>query len=170
MARSLRLELHAVHVCAVVLLFVLLVLGAVRPLLAMEPSRRAAASASTNTHRAEPGCTKNMSRAVRLVVLNHVTTQLEDELKKSAGNLEDHATRARMGTFIAGSMSDEVPFISLDRWCWADFHQARKALIAGDEASAFEAARDWQVCLAATFPDRLPLASGYFGCFPGKRR
>lgn len=115
-------------------------------------------------------CRANMSRVARVAVLNDLTRQLEGQLKKFPGLLRDQAARAQLGTFIAGSMSDEIPFISLDRWCWADFYQARQLLSARDEAGAYEAASDWQVCLTATFPDRIELARPYFSCFPGNRK
>ena len=107
-----------------------------------------------------------MSRANRLAVLDKLTTGLKTELANTPGILMEEAARDRMGTFIAGSMGDDVPFVSLDRWCWAEFYEAHQSLAKGNDSAAFESASDWKVCLAATFPGRMELARPYLGCFP----
>lgn len=152
------------------LLTAVLLLGMVRPTFAVDAVgiASAASSALKARHRAGLGCTTDMSHAARLAVLDDLTATLKVQLEKTPFNLKNDATRDKMGTFIAGSMRDDVPFISLDRWCWAEFYRARQLLVERDEAGAFESAGDWQVCLAATFPDRMELTRPYLNCFPGK--
>ena len=137
---------------------------------AVEKSRSASAPAVTENKRGPPsppaGCNKKMSRPDRLAVLDDLTTRLEAELTRSPSILKDDALRDRVGTFIAGSMHDDVPFVSLDRWCWVEFYDAHRFLAKGNDSAAFQSASRWKVCLAATFPDRMDLARPYLSCFP----
>ena len=150
------------------LLLTSLLLSAFVPSFAVEQTSSVPSStASTRVLPSSPaGCNKQMNRANRLAVLDELTTRLETELTRSPGALKDDTVRDRMGTFIAGSMHDDLPFISLDRWCWADFYEARRLLSKGDDAAASQSASDWKVCLAATFPSRMDLARPYLACFP----
>lgn len=152
------------------LLTALLVIAVVPTSFAVEKSRSAPAPAGTENKRVPPGppagCNKKMSRANRLAVLDDLTARLEAELTRSPSIVKDVALRDRVGTFIAGSMHDDVPFVSLDRWCWAEFYEAHESLAKGNDSAAFESASDWKVCLAATFPHRMELARPYLGCFP----
>ena len=148
----------------------LLLIAVVPTSFAVEKSRSAPAATQNKRVPQSPkaGCNKKMSRANRLAVLDDLTTRLEAELRQSPRILKDYALRDRVGTFIAGSMDDDVPFVSFDRWCWADFYDAHRSFAKGDDSAAFHSASDWKVCLAATFPDRVDLARPYFGCFPKK--
>lgn len=152
------------------LLTALFVMAVVPTSFAVEKSRSASAPAATENQRVPPsrevGCNKKMSRANRLAVLDDLTTRLEAELTRSPSILTDDALRDRAGTFIAGSMHDDVPFVSLDRWCWVDFYEAHRSLAKGNDSAAFQSASHWKVCLAATFRDRMELARPYLGCFP----
>lgn len=155
-----------------ILLVAALLLPPVVPSFAVEQAHAAPAAAENN--RVPPsstaGCNTKMNRAKRLAVLDNLTTWLKTALTRSPSVLKDDAVRDRMGTFIAGSMHDDVPFVSLDRWCWADFHEAHRFLSKGDDAAALESASAWKICLAATFPDRMDLARPYLSCFPGKSK
>lgn len=110
-----------------------------------------------------------MSQSDRLAAVDKIIAESKAEFAKSPESIRDPDVRARIGTFAAGAMHDETVLVSLDRWCWADFYEARNYLRANDEGAAFESASDWKVCLAASFPDRLDLAKPYFSCFPGKK-
>ncbi len=112
----------------------------------------------------------NMSQADRLAAIDQVISEAKNELAKNPESIKDAAARSRIGTFAAGAMDDETILVSLDRWCWADFYEARKNLADKDESAAFESALDWKVCLQASFPDRVDLAKPYLSCFPGNKK
>lgn len=108
----------------------------------------------------------NMDRTQRLAVIAKLVLNLESELEKNPDSIKDADTRAKMGIFIAGSMSDSTRFISLDRSCWANFYEAQSKLAADDDKAANEAATRWMTCLSDFFPDRIETAKPYQSCFP----
>ncbi len=150
-----------------VLLTAMILPAGVSSSFAIEPALRPTAAAGSNRApvRAPAGCNRTPSREGRLALLDSLTARLKTDLAKSPGVLKDPATRDLMGTFIAGSLDDDVPFVSLDRWCWADFHEAHRFLVAKDSTAALQSAGAWKICLAATFPQRMELALPYFSCF-----
>ena len=107
----------------------------------------------------------SMDRTQRLAVIAKLVLNLETELEKNPDAVKDPAARARMGTFIAGSMPDTTRFISLDRSCWANFYEAQTKLAADDDKAAQESSTRWTTCLSDFFPDRLELAKPYEACF-----
>ncbi len=112
----------------------------------------------------------NMSQADRLAAIDLVISEAKSELAKNPDSIKDAATRSRIGTFAAGAMNDDTVLVSLDRWCWADFYEARKHLADKDESAALESSLDWKVCIQASFPERVELAKPYFSCFSGNKK
>lgn len=133
------------------------------------PATESAATENKNVEiKAEEivGCEDpSMERTQRLAVIAKLVLNLETELEKNPDAIKDPAMRARMGTFIAGSMSDSTRFISLDRSCWANFYEAQSKLAADDDKSAQEALTRWTTCLSDFFPDRIEIAKPYEACF-----
>src|SRR4051812_21010069 len=64
------------------------------------------------------GCDRKaaMSHAERLAAVNKVVIESEDQLERHPESIKAQEVRAKIGTFAAGSMSDDIAFVSLDRW------------------------------------------------------
>jgi hypothetical protein len=105
------------------------------------------------------------SRADRLEILSAVVKETDEAISKNQTWLSDEITRERVGTFSAGTLPDTVPFVSLERRCWADFYEAQLKLAAEDEAGAKVKADHWMRCLSANFPERVSIAAPYAACF-----
>lgn len=106
-----------------------------------------------------------LSPADRISIVNEAVISAEKEITSNPNVFNDNESRARVGLFAAGTMSDSVPFVSIDRECWASFYEAQNALLAGKDDDAATASREWQICLRANYPTRLAIAQPYFSCF-----
>ncbi len=113
------------------------------------------------------GCdgVRPINRKLRSQILNDVVQKARKEIAMGRATPKDSVTYDRVATFAAAAIDDSVPFVSLDRTCWSDFYEARKFLEDKKEAEAKDAAAEWTSCLAATFPNRVPIAAPYLSCF-----
>ena len=113
-----------------------------------------------------PGCdNSSMARKDRIEKTDLAVAEAETELEKNPETARDIEARYRIGTFAAGTMKDSVSFVSLDRECWSNFHEAQALLRAGKETAARKNADKWVACLRRNFPNRAQLAEPYVACF-----
>jgi hypothetical protein len=71
----------------------------------------------------------------------------------------------------AGLLPDDLPFIQVDRDCWADFYEAFSGKLRISSAprskdEIHEAAEAWLACLEAKNPDLIEEAKKIRACFP----
>lgn len=144
----------------------------VKPVATVEKSAPAV-TRQTASQTASPaeGCDYDLKMSIeqRRIIISNAVIGAEKLMLQPTRAASDDVVRARIGTFAAGSVDDSVPFISVDRECWASFYEAQNALIAGNLKESAEASSAWRVCLNANFPNRVAMAQPYFSCFELKK-
>lgn len=114
-----------------------------------------------------PDCSKIVEAPAkeRSAVIEKQLDLLEEEYAKNPAMLKTDSGRDLLGTFLAGRIPSTTPFVSVDRECWALFHEAKEALAEGNSLQANASGKTWRTCLSARDPQRFELAKPTFSCF-----